>query len=261
VERFAKRHPSKRTEEGLQTPVLRVRVPSKPTIRSTASAMLSQLGEPSAGKGTEAELTARVLRLLPAVGTKLLILDEFQHFVDRSNRKIQMAVADWAKTVVDECKVALVVAGLHRSRNVIDANEQLARRFYKPVELPRFDWSVPDQRDDFLDILGTIQDKLDYLDAPDFTSDELGFRFYCASGGLIGYLIKILRFAESRACQHPERKLTVECLQAAHDWVIWHPAPLVPRPFDLRVPIVPSDEVLGEVRQIGAEDDRVPGVR
>ncbi len=48
-----------------------------------------------------------------------MVVDEFQHFVDKGSQKIQHHVADWLKVLLDESEVAVVVAGLETSMAVL----------------------------------------------------------------------------------------------------------------------------------------------
>jgi len=78
------------------------------------------------------------------------MIDEFQHFQDKGSRRIMHHVADWLKILVDDSKVALVVAGLSSCGAVISQNEQLAGRFLSPILMPRFDWKIDNHREEFV---------------------------------------------------------------------------------------------------------------
>ena len=45
-------------------------------------------------------------------GTRMVMIDEFQHFYDRGKRQIMHNVADWLKVLIDDTRTMLVVAGL-----------------------------------------------------------------------------------------------------------------------------------------------------
>jgi hypothetical protein len=51
MEQFASGHPMVRTDEGLEVPILRVKTPSKPTVKSMAEIMLREMGDPRFDKG------------------------------------------------------------------------------------------------------------------------------------------------------------------------------------------------------------------
>ena len=97
------------------------------------------------------------------------------------------------KVLIDDTRTTLVVAGLPSCRLVIDENEQLARRFSAAIELPRFNWQAPTQRKEFKGIVSSFDAELRKgYDLPELHSDEMLRHLYGASGGLVGYLVKIL---------------------------------------------------------------------
>jgi ABC-type dipeptide/oligopeptide/nickel transport system ATPase component len=75
------KHPSKRdSNEGLSVPILFATVPPKPTIKNLAGAMLQGMGADDWERGTEYEKTKRLQVLMKGTGTKMAMIDEFQHF-------------------------------------------------------------------------------------------------------------------------------------------------------------------------------------
>jgi len=193
LDSFAALHPRRRTPSGIECPILRATVPSAPTVKSLAGVLLAAIGAEDHSKGTEHELTSRLKKVIIETGTLVVVIDEFQHFIDRNKRKIMREVADWLKVLIDDTRTTLVVAGLPACRLVIDENEQLARRFSAAIELPRFKWQTPTQRKQFGGIVISFDEELrKRYDLPNLRNDEMLSHLYGASGGLIGYLVKIL---------------------------------------------------------------------
>lgn len=254
------RHPRVRLSDGLSTPILRVKTPSKPTVKSLAELMLRALGDPKAHTGSENTKTARLLALMLLNGVKMVMIDEFQHFYDKGSHKVMHHVADWLKVLVDDARVALVVAGLPTCRAVIEQNEQLSGRFLSPVFMPRFDWHDVEQREEFIAILGAFQESIgESFDLPDFTGDEMAFRFYCGTGGLIGYLSKFLRQAVWNAIDSNSKLIDLPELLRAHSQSVWAkdgPTGL-PSPFDRNFSTSVSDDLLARILRIGVPADEI----
>lgn len=213
----AQDYPSQRTKEGLVVPILRARTPSKPTVKGLAQLLLRVLGDPLWEKGTEIALTERLRTLLIGARTQMLMLDEFQHFYDKTSRKVIHHTADWLKILVDETRVSLLVAGLPPCMAVIKQNEQLAGRFQAPITMPRFDWNNDVHREEYFAILSAFNGELSkHLDMPDLASDEIAFRIYCGTGGLIGYVTKFLRQVVWNALDTSGRIVGLEQLSQAY---------------------------------------------
>ena len=251
LEHFENKYKQERFKEGLYTPILRMQVHSKPTVKGLSEELLHNIGDPLFDKGTEYSKTRRLKQLMSESGTKMIILDEFQHFIDQGGKKIQHHVADWLKILVDQTKVGLVVAGLPRCLNVINSNDQLARRFMAPQYLKRFDWTVQDEQNEFRRLLYSLQELLDPFDLPDLDGEEMSFRMYIASGGLIGYLVKILREATAIAVYSNELSISLDVLNKAQQRAIFNTNKNVVKPFSKGFSIIPTENNVREAMQLG----------
>jgi hypothetical protein len=253
LEHVESNYPSTRCDEGLRMPILRVRVPSNPSVKGLAEALLQKLEDQRPDKGTETNMTQRLIKLLNGAEVRMLMLDEFQHFYDRQSHKVMHHVADWLKLVVDESRVALVVSGLETCQSVLNQNEQLAGRFLAPVRMPRFRWECPELREEFIAIMDAFKDGLSRFDIPDLSDVDMAFRFYCASGGLIGYIAKILRQAIWNALDAKRMTITLEDLAIAHKEAVYsdEKSAELPDAFARDFMVQPNLALLQRVDQIG----------
>jgi len=256
-------HPSERLEDGLYVPIVRVKVQSKPTVKGLCELLLDALGAPDSARGTEQEKTRRLKVLWKNTQSRMLMIDEFQHFVDKTTWLIQHHVADWLKIFVDDLHCALVVAGLPSCKAVIDQNEQLAGRFLAPIEMPRFSWENIEQRGEFKAILRTFHEALrSDFDLPQFHPDEIAFRWYCATGGLIGYLTKILRLVVSEAVAEKRKKITMADLDQAHLRAVWTTSLHdVPRPFTGDFQAIETADLIQRVGLVGTATMPAPTLK
>lgn len=260
LEHIEAKYPKHRTAEGMRIPILRVTVPARPTIKGLAEEILRGLGDPIPGKGTISNMTSRIVTLVEQVGTIAMMVDEFQHFYDKDKQKVAHDVADWFKVLVDRCRIALITSGLQSSQSVLNLNEQLAGRFIAPVNIPRFDWTNDELREEFIAILAAFQAGLTDFDLPQLDSDEMAFRFYCASGGLMGYVAKILRQATWNAVERDSRQISLEDLASAYSEAVYRDIALLnlPNPFSRGFAVQVNDDLLAKVRQIGTPTLEAP---
>ncbi|MBA3014898.1 MAG: TniB family NTP-binding protein [Proteobacteria bacterium] len=258
LEDFECQHNPTRDENGINKKIIRVKTPSKPTVKSLVELMLREIKDPIFTNGTENSKTIRLKCLMNKTGIKMVMIDEFQHFYDKGSHKVMHHVADWLKILVDDSKVSLVVAGLPTCKTVIDQNEQLAGRFMAPIILPRFDWSKDTQREEFIGILDAFQQIMEkYFNTPKFSNQEMSFRFYCATGGLIGYLTKLLRQTVWDALDSGDNIIKLKNLSQAYAKSIWtHEHP---NPFDDAFSDQPTEFILSQIQKIGAHEPEEPG--
>ena len=259
LEEVALDMPNSRTPDGVVVPILRIRVPSSPTVKGLAELMLKALGDPKWESGTQNNKTARLQTQMKKAKTLMLMLDEFQHFFDKGKRKIFHDAADWLKILVDETRVTLVVTGLESCLPVLLRNEKLSGRFLAPVFMRRFNWLDDDDRMEFTGILGAFNDSMaEHFDLPLLQDKEMAYRCWCATGGLIGYLSKFLRQVVWNACDGGRRVITLEELQAAHVEAIWatQGSTLVDSPFDRSFAVGATQESIARALSLGTHSDQ-----
>lgn len=256
IEETVGKHASYRTEKGLIVLVVRLQVPAKPTIKSLAIEILKALGDPMPEKGTENSMTERLVVLLKACETRLLILDEFQHFVDKSSKySVIHHVADWLKNLLNSTKVTAVLVGLEYGQAVLSQNEQLRGRFANPIRMPRFDWRDEKLRNEFLGLLDGFSTLMsEKFDVPELGSDEMGYRFYIATGGLTGYIFNLLRMAAWEAIGSGHTTISMHELQIAYEAGINHEDQYRINPFSKEFDLNDA-EAFEHARMIGRHVD------
>jgi hypothetical protein len=264
LEECKEKHRPERDGEGLTVPILRVSTPSKPTVKSLAELMLRAMQDPLFDRGTENSKTVRLQTLMRNSGTRMVMIDEFQHFVDKGSQMVMHHVADWLKILVDDSRVSLVVAGLPTCQAVLEQNEQLAGRFLSPVFMPRFNWLRKDHREEFTAILGAFDASLRrYFDLPALNGEEMAFRCYCGSGGLMGYLSKSFRQTVWNALDDKRKSISLQDLELAHDESVWSKdGPLgVPNPFADAFSPNSLVEIVSRVIKLGVAEQPKPATR
>jgi Bacterial TniB protein len=194
LETVSLNHRSVRTTAGKDVPIIRVSVPSKPTIKGLGDLILKEIDPDDTRRYTENEMTRRIQVLMRECGTKMLMLDEFQHFFDRTSKKVWHHVTDWLKVLIDAVGCVLVISGLPDCTTVIKQCPQFRRRCRQKIVLPQFTWLDEGQQSQFKAVLTCFWQAMvdNKLPIPDLREEEWAFRIFCASGGLIGYLKKFL---------------------------------------------------------------------
>ena len=189
---FIERHPRSRLATGALVPVLKVIADQAPTVKNITEAMLIELGDPIVKRSTSARLTDSLIMLLQATQTKVIVIDEFQHFQEKRSSKILHEVADFLKNVVERTNISMVVAGLPNCLAVVRSNPQLANRFSAPVTMPRFDWNDEAQRLQFMWIMSSFEATIGtHFTLPSLADTEMAYRFHHASGGAIAAVIRL----------------------------------------------------------------------
>jgi predicted AAA+ superfamily ATPase len=256
LEELRLQFPGVRNEEGLEMRVLYVNAPALPTPKGLLETILLALGDEIHKKKrvSENQETDRLIKLIKSTGLIVIIIDEFQHFVDKGTRHVLYVTADWLKRLVDETRITLIVAGLPTAAAVFSQNEQLAGRCQARVELPQFRWSSREHQVEFIAIVEAFHDALsEHFDLPPLDNDELAFRMYFASGGLMGYLTKLLRKAVWDAVDNTRDIIRLEDLGSAFKRAVWAPEYFgnYLNPFSREFPSTPTEDMLRAAEAVG----------
>ena len=124
-----------RNEYGI-FPIVCVETPAAPSIKSLAESLLVALRDPVPDRGTTTAKRARALHFVKQCKVKVIIFDEFHHFIDNGQSNSLQSVADWLKGFIDECGIPCVLVGLPRCAQILRINEQLRRRFSTVIVHP-----------------------------------------------------------------------------------------------------------------------------
>ena len=230
----------RRVERGVTIiPVLYVETPSSPTVKSLAQAILVEIGDPMAHRGTAAEKTERIYSYFARCGIEALLLDEFHHFYYTATAQQYRDITDWLKGLMNNLRCTLVLSGLPEAKNVVRSNSQLWRRFSSQIDFSPF---AMDDAEDWLEFRGLLQAfgarvPLPF-DAPIFEAN-MARRVYIASGGRLDYVKKLLEGAVAVAVRANLPSIDLAVLAAGFREEIWSDVPTRLNPFHPESPLRP----------------------
>lgn len=231
TERYERAHPRYETEDGTVVPVVNAAIPVPATVKGLATTLLKSLGDPAADRGTVVSLTFRLQKLIKDCRVELIILDEFQHVIDRDSLKILLTVSDWLKMLLNETKVPIVLIGMPSSITILEANPQLRRRFAAREKFEPFGWESSAQISEFRKLLKVIEDCLPLDESSNLADTDMAYRFHCASGGFINSVMKLIRYGTGKAIKDRADRLTPDILAVAYDKCLAADMPDIKNPF------------------------------
>lgn len=171
------------------------------------------------------QMKRRVVNMLHERQTRLVMVDEFQHIIDKKGGNSPYWAADLIKTLIlDNAKVPMVMNGLPVTEEIFTRNTQLLSRRKGIVRL------VPDGWND--DPVGQEQFKVAislFERAADFPgkakvgeaklaldSDPVAERIHRATGGLRGNLYNLFKQATELGTKRGATSLSLDLLAEAH---------------------------------------------
>jgi Cdc6-like AAA superfamily ATPase len=216
---FLQKYPRTFNAEGATVPVLCARVPNKATDKNLVTELLAKLEDPEAIRGSSYNQTTRLRKFIKDCEVWLVILDEFQHFVDKDSKRVLKTVSDWLKNLIDQTKKPMILIGMPYADQILDAvgNEQLQRRFAVRERLDPFGWLTDEQQKEFRAFLKAVDNQLPLMESSHLSDPTMAFRFYCATNGVVGKVMKIVRRATELALERDEERITLDLLAEAYD--------------------------------------------
>ncbi|HEX7908272.1 MAG TPA: TniB family NTP-binding protein [Paraburkholderia sp.] len=232
---YAKHYPQRDIDEGTEIRVLHLELPAQPTIKNVAERILLDMGDPLFARGSAEAMTARIVTLFKNCGVQLVILDEFQHFIDHSSEKIETKVADWLKHLINETKVPFVLMGLRRCRRILQSNEQLRRRFSRQISLEPFSIGTEPAQRIFKGLIRSLWKELPVPPADELLRDARVIEaVHFATFGLMGYVMTLMSVAVQIALEEGKTAFDRDLLGRAFVEGIWPDAKDTHNPFNSR---------------------------
>lgn len=244
VKSYCDAFPRQYLGESTYIPVLLVTVPSSPTSRSLAGAILEALGYKKQHGGSAPEKTAIIIELMRKCGVEMVILDEAQHLFYPPTVVAYRDLTDWLKNFLEQSKVCLVACGLPAAEIVVNSNEQLRRRFSERMLVTPFSLNDEEDFQEFRGILKAFEAKLPLPVETALYEANLARRFHCGSYGLLDYVVKTLEGAVLSATSEGKGMIDLASLANGFRERVWRDAPERLNPFFPESPLRPLDRPL-----------------
>lgn len=248
--RYVEKHPAIEHEELTEVPVLYAALGQSPTPKILANTLLKALGDPKWHVGKEVELTARLVFLIRQCRVRLVIIDEANHLIDRGGEKTLHTAADWLKRLVDATRVSFVLAGIPRTRRLLETNDQLRERFREVIEIDRFSVANTSAELEFRSVLKVFRMYLRDLPTIDISGAAITRLFAFATDGRLRDIRRLLVRAVELAYERADPRLTDAILAESFRTVIYPGASDKRNPFHKafnEMPLVKGDEPFAPV--------------
>lgn len=230
VKYYLSKNPPKQEPERRFVPVLSGVIPIPATMKNMATELLDSMGDPFADRGTLEQRTRRLRTLIRECGTELLVLDEFQHFIEKRSNRVILDVSDWLKNLITQTQVPVVLVGLPKSINVLEANEQLQRRFSGDIKIKAFDWEIKRDTEALDRLLDIVDQQVENILGERSNLTSFTEQIVKSSKGHIALIMKLLSHAGQNAAVSGSRKVEGRHLMEAYADKI-RKTPLALNPF------------------------------
>jgi type II secretory pathway predicted ATPase ExeA len=208
VEKFRRAHPPVSRPDGEQIPVLVVQMPSDPSVSRFYTALLAAIGAPLQPRQRLAEREQLALRLLRAVGVRVLVIDEL-HNVLAGRGEARREFLNLIRFLGNELRIPLVGVGTREAYLAIRSDDQLENRF-EPVPLPRWE---PDEQ--ACSLLASFAAALPLRRPSHIATESMARYLLTRSEGTIGELVHLLTDAAVAAIESGQEAINQRTLLMA----------------------------------------------
>jgi hypothetical protein len=207
VRRFVRGHPPQESAGDVPAsiPVVAVEAPPVPDERRLYQAILREAFAPFRSSARAGQLEHEVVRLLAAIGVKVLIIDEIQHVLAGPLLR-QRAFLNVIKHLGNELQMPIVAVGTQDAFNAIQTDPQLANRF-EPAALQR--WTMGE---DYLRLLASFEKLLALEQRSDLLDPAMAIKVLSLSEGTIGEISALLCRAAIAAIESGTERITIASL-------------------------------------------------
>lgn len=220
-------------EDGItKIPIVYCKVPVGATPKSVASQLLYSLGDPNYERGTETVQTARILKFVEKCEVQMIIIDEFQHLIDRDTQHVLHKASHWVKTFMEDVKVPILLCGMPESDKVFKYTDQLDRRFCIRVQLTAFKYGTKDEQFEFRAFLNNVDKQLPFPEQSYIADRPLAEKLFYASKGVPFYVMKILEEATVHALKLGQDRIEEFDLYKGYNAMTVSKRPFAVNPFD-----------------------------
>ncbi|MCW8330275.1 TniB family NTP-binding protein [Photobacterium sp. SDRW27] len=206
IKKYLKQNQGDSTTEGDTVPVLYIELPENAKPVDAAREMLLKLNDPLALYESDITvLTKRIIDLVPLLKIELIIIDEFQHLVEKSSNKILARVGDWIKMLINKTRCPVILFGMPYSQVVLSANSQLRGRFSIQFHLRPF--SYANDRDTFEEFLTRLDEALPFEKCSGLNTKNMVKKLYAFSEGNMRSLRNLIYHAAVQAIESDQTSI------------------------------------------------------
>ncbi len=214
---IAAQRPDRDHQEGTEKPVIYFSVPSGPTLATMSKALLRGMGDPLPDKGTHNSRTERIVELLNACKTEILLVDNVHDIPEHRRLTGVRGIGNWIRDLMDAIPMLVMLLGAHSAISLSENNEQVRRRNPGQYHMPYFSVDTKEDVQIFRRFLVECDNRLPMADPSPLGDPETVIRMHCATFGVIDYVMELLGEALIIAVESNRESICLDDLKQAFD--------------------------------------------
>jgi type II secretory pathway predicted ATPase ExeA len=195
--------------EGTVIPVLSTTLPGEANSVALFQQILADLGHPYPFESNnEVALRKQIKAIAQNCRLELIIIDEFQHLIERKSLKILKETANSIKSLIVDTKIPMALFGMPYSSVILDSVSQLSSRFERRRVLSPFRICTDSELHKYQAFLSMFEKLMDLPEPSELASEEMYRRLYAYSSGNFRKLKNLLNDAYKAALENGELSIS-----------------------------------------------------
>ncbi|PAD25365.1 transposase [Niallia circulans] len=232
LKEYESKYPRKIIDGFTKIPILYLTVPVGATPKSVASKILLNMGDPNYDRGTENNMTVRILSFVEKCEVEMIIVDEFQHLIDSESKNVLNKASNWVKNLSNEVRIPILVCGMPESNKVFVYNEQLDRRFCEKQSLQPFSYQSKEEEIEFRAFLNGLDKQLPFPEQAFLADPVLAKKIFYATKGNPYYIKKLIEESTVQALKSGSDLISEDDLYISFKSISLSTRPFVINPFN-----------------------------
>jgi hypothetical protein len=203
--------------------IVRIEIPTLPSVKTLYDQILNAFNEPSMSPSTTILAYRNATRgLINALGTKMLIIDEFDYTLKLIRKGSGVDLDEMVKElkyVINEFKIAIVLVGADETNDIKSISTQISSRFSRQETIPTINMNDRVLFDDFKFFISEYSrvNKITFDLSINFDNDIIILRIYLAAAGDYRTLVSLLVDAKFDALLVNDGIVSFDILAGAND--------------------------------------------
>lgn len=187
-------------------PVVFVQAPKKPDLNAFYKKILEAIWQPYSIRAHDTDKETEVVKVLRNVQLKVLMVDEIQHIIAGGQVK-QREFRNGLKTLGNDVRMSIVVAGVEEAFNAFNTDSQLSNRF-EPEFLPK--WNM---NNEYGDLLMSFERRLPLKNPSNLRDPAIAQKILWMSEGILGEIHEILKRASILAIKNKSEQISLSVIE------------------------------------------------
>jgi AAA domain len=199
------------TPTGLERPIIKVLVGSRPTFNEPLAHVLLYLGVPVASRVTFGERLQLLTTQLTGQKVHMVVFDEVQHISEHRSAEGAYRAADVFKVLMKATRVQIVCAGLPHTLEIMDANPQIAGLTHQIHHVRPFAFDL-DHASELMRFMQAINQELPFDEISTMAEPDVALRVGLYTDFCAGRIALLTHAAVGYAIERNRRCIDIKVL-------------------------------------------------